>query len=354
MSFSPEDYTKQKNDLETQKAEAEASLDGEKVGELEKALADLESKKKEFESMSEKAGDPTETQVKQVEDLGGSKEELNEKIEEGAKNQQAEVEEIKKKIEDPKPSAGLENSEQKKGVMFDALIEKKSQQKARFEEWGQEVFSKFPTAEDALKAYPTSMEAATYALEKNLISPERMVSFILENSEVSDKMAAVNKFVGQSSPDQVKEIQKSKDPVVKEAIYFPVQQNLSQLESLVGPHKRHIPELVTNFLKFDQVAIDSNDMPKINDPMSKVRSSLRDYAALVAENPKLKGAAIDQASTEDLKLLGRIKGLGLEKADVLSYLKDKIKEKDGKSFEKAVDLHMQGFLTRDELDSLAE
>lgn len=80
MSFSPDDYKKNKAALETQKAEAEMAFDGEQVGKIDKALEDLEAAKAAFESKSETEGNPTEGQVKQVENLGGNMNKVNEEI----------------------------------------------------------------------------------------------------------------------------------------------------------------------------------------------------------------------------------------------------------------------------------
>lgn len=93
-----EDFAKQRKELTDQLEEAEATMDGAKMGELEKALADLDVKQKEFESKSENAGDPTESQLKQVKDLGGDPVVLSQKIEEGTQEKMKEVEESKEKI----------------------------------------------------------------------------------------------------------------------------------------------------------------------------------------------------------------------------------------------------------------
>lgn len=83
-----EEFNKKKNDLETQKAEAEAMMDGAEVGRLEQELAQLEANKHTYEMITaEVAQDATESQVKQITELGGSEEVLHEKVQ--AKNEEA-------------------------------------------------------------------------------------------------------------------------------------------------------------------------------------------------------------------------------------------------------------------------
>ena len=83
-----EEFNKKKNDLEIQKAEAEAIMDGAEVGRLEQELAQLEANKHTYEAVTaEVAQDATESQVKQITELGGSEEVLHEKVE--AKQEEA-------------------------------------------------------------------------------------------------------------------------------------------------------------------------------------------------------------------------------------------------------------------------
>lgn len=77
MSFSPDTYKQDKSKLEEQRAEAEASFDGEQVGKIDQALEDLEKAKAAFEVKSENPGAMTENQERQIVELGGSMEVVN-------------------------------------------------------------------------------------------------------------------------------------------------------------------------------------------------------------------------------------------------------------------------------------
>lgn len=108
-----EEFNKKKNDLETQKAEAEAMMDGAEVGRLEKELAQLEANKHTYETITaEVAQDATENQIKQITELGGSEEILHEKVE--AKQEEAKkVEEVKEEksegVNEKVPNDDIEN-----------------------------------------------------------------------------------------------------------------------------------------------------------------------------------------------------------------------------------------------------
>jgi hypothetical protein len=52
MTFSMDNYNTKKSELETQKVEAEATFDGEKLGEVEQSLLELEEEKAKFEQLS--------------------------------------------------------------------------------------------------------------------------------------------------------------------------------------------------------------------------------------------------------------------------------------------------------------
>lgn len=69
-----EDYNNKKNELETAKAEAEIAFDGEKIGEIEKQLAQLEVDKTTFETTAQQAETVPEAQVAQIQELGGNPE----------------------------------------------------------------------------------------------------------------------------------------------------------------------------------------------------------------------------------------------------------------------------------------
>lgn len=95
-----EEFNKKKNDLEIQKAEAEAIMDGAEVGRLEQELAQLEANKHTYETLDEEVKqDATESQIKQITDLGGSEEELNKRLE-GNKEEVKKIEEVEEKTLD--------------------------------------------------------------------------------------------------------------------------------------------------------------------------------------------------------------------------------------------------------------
>lgn len=67
-------YDQKKNELEIAKAEAEASFDGEKVGEIEKQLQELETEKAEFETIAQQVETIPQHQVDQIKMMGGDPE----------------------------------------------------------------------------------------------------------------------------------------------------------------------------------------------------------------------------------------------------------------------------------------
>jgi len=100
MSYSPETYQKDKKELEEQKQFAEANLDGEKVGELEKALQDLDAAKLAFENKTQNVGNPTEAQINQIEESGGNKGVLEEKLEDKNMGAQATIIEANNEVQE--------------------------------------------------------------------------------------------------------------------------------------------------------------------------------------------------------------------------------------------------------------
>lgn len=88
-------YKTEKSRLESEKAEAEAGLEGERVGEIEKALQELELKKQQFEGTVQNAEIVPDNQKKQVRELGGNEDVVEQKTEEV----DARIEEVKESTE---------------------------------------------------------------------------------------------------------------------------------------------------------------------------------------------------------------------------------------------------------------
>jgi len=122
-----EDFNKKKNDLEEQKADAEASFDGVEVGRLEQALADLEKSKASFEDKAEHAGEATENQVKQVVGLDGSQEALDEKTAPVDEKIEGVKEEVEGEVENQvKEFSEMSTSEKIEAGLHWTELEKKS------------------------------------------------------------------------------------------------------------------------------------------------------------------------------------------------------------------------------------
>lgn len=359
-----EEFNKKKNELETQKAEAEASFDGEKVGELEKAIVDLESTKASYEDKAEVAEQgASESQANQITNLGGSEEELNKRLE----GNKEEVKKVEKEVEEKtldgdiehKVNEGLElkanTQETKKENIFDKIIAKQKQEQAKQEEWANSLLKNYKTPEEVLLANPDKSDVANYLLEKKMISPEQMVTFINKNPQISDAKIAVGRFLKNMDPDSVKEIQNSKDTETKNLFYKSIGRELSTLNNMQGPDKRHNLSAITNFLKLDQGRLNFEDLANVDkerNPMAKAKKALQEWVELTKQNPNLKINAVRDSSPEDFKVLARIKGLGLEKQDIVNDLKDVISKNAPGSYERALAFHAAGVLSREELDAL--
>ncbi len=95
MTFSIDNYNTKKSELETQKVEAEATFDGEKLGEVEQSLLELEEEKAKFEQFSNTV--IPKHQEDQIIELGGDlnvTKEINKEIERVKEDTGEEVEKV--------------------------------------------------------------------------------------------------------------------------------------------------------------------------------------------------------------------------------------------------------------------
>jgi hypothetical protein len=95
MTFSMDNYNTKKSELETQKVEAEATFDGEKLGEVEQSLLELEEEKAKFEQLSNT--EIPKHQEDQIIELGGDlnvTKEINKEIESVKEDTGEEVEKV--------------------------------------------------------------------------------------------------------------------------------------------------------------------------------------------------------------------------------------------------------------------
>lgn len=95
MTFSMDNYNTKKSELETQKVEAEATFDGEKLGEVEQSLLELEEEKAKFEQLSNT--EIPKHQEDQIIELGGDlnvTKEINKEIERVKEDTGEEVEKV--------------------------------------------------------------------------------------------------------------------------------------------------------------------------------------------------------------------------------------------------------------------
>lgn len=350
-----EEFNAKKADLEKKiseaESEAEITLDNSEVFKYRNELAKLEEMKHLYDDKVEAAQDIPSNQLSRVEALGGTKDEILEKT--VAVDEK--IEAVKEMVEAPSKEAGLTPAEKKQENIFDKVLKSRNDEKLRLAEGYEAMLQTYGSAEEALRANPSSGDFANYALEQGKITPDAMISFIANNPEAVNKKSAVARFLKTISPDVVKEIQKSGNPETKDLLYKSIGAELTQLSNMQGPDKRNNLAVVTNFLKLDQAKLNFQDLLNVDkdqNPMAKVKTALKEWVELTKQNPRLKGTAIEQCSAEDLKLLMQIKGLGLERQDILTTLGERVKNGDSKMIDKALDLEQAGILTREELEAL--
>lgn len=234
-----EEFNKKKNDLETQKAEAEAMMDGAEVGRLEKELAQLEANKHTYETVTaEVAQDATENQIKQITELGGSEEVLSEKVEaknEEAKEVKAESQEKSKEIVDINDHIEAERNSLEPEI--EAYNKKQKELDAKLTEKNEEVKEVLNeksegVAENSEQKKNTGLENQLQSLADKEDRFKRSLN--LQSQFLSERMAEYQKFKDAGSEKG------SADPFINQG-YF--DRELNTLHNNIGLYQRGLSEI---------------------------------------------------------------------------------------------------------------
>lgn len=353
MSFSLDTYNQKKNELEIQKTEAEASFDGEQVGKIDKALEDLEKAKSAFEAKSENPGAITENQEKQIAELGGSVEDVKELT----AQVDTKVEDVKEQTQEKiAHETAVETAQEKKELsplqkkLEAAMLQK--QQEADSVQHSIEVLlaASGGDVQGMLEKNPTHTNVARKLFEDGIIDADAFGKFIANNPDISanDRAYKMKLLAKDFNQDQIAKIRKSSE--TGSLFMKSIRADLKNIENTKGPYKALYPEMLGDILRAKASGDFSfTELEQMGgDPMAKVKEALKEWIALVGQNPEQKFRFIERSSASQIGTLLRIKGLPITREEVIDYVKSKAESGDQTALNKLVDLKKSGLVTEEE------